>query len=165
MPLHMANWAVKYFIPARTGSGTALLRLRAHTTTFQNFLCAGERLHISWYYNNAFLTFSSSNTNPGHLLIKFRNICIFPELQKGISEILAIATSWHVESVISALEAKIMYAIQKFVLAATAWDIFDHHRTDPCLKWAIVCSLKLGHESCFTRPGAYLWRHIRVLHV
>jgi len=164
-PLHMANWAVKYFVLAKTGDRTTLLRLHTHTTTFQNFLCAGERLHISRYYNNAFLTFSSSNTDSRHLLIKFGNICTLPELQKGISEVLAIATSWHVEGVISALETKIIYAIQKFVLAATAWNIFDHHRTDPCLKWAIICFLKLGHKSCFTRPGAYLWIHRRVLHV
>jgi len=65
------------------------------------------------------------------------------ELQKSISEVLALATSWHVESAIFTSEAKIMYAIQKFVLAATARDIFNHHRADPCPKWAIIFFFKL----------------------
>jgi len=161
----MANRVVKYFIHAVTSNGTTLLRLHTHTTTFQNFLCAGERLHISRYYNNAFLTFSPSNTDSRHLLIKCESNCRLPELQKSISEVLAIATSWHVESAIFALETKIMYALQKFFLAATAWDIFYHHRADTYFKWAIICSVELRHESCFTRLGAYVCRNRRTLHM
>jgi len=135
--------AAKYCLSAKTSRGITLLRLHTHTTTFQSFLCASERLHISRYYNDAFLTFSSSDTHSRHLIKKIASIRRLMELQKGISEVLAFAASWHVERAIFTLEAKIVYAIQKFLLAATAWDIFNHHRADPCLKWAIIFFFKL----------------------
>jgi len=161
----MANGVVIYLKSAVTNRGATLLRLQTRTMTLQNFLGAGERLHISRHYNNAFLTFSSSYMDSRHLLVKFESICRLPELQKSVTEVLAIATSWHVESAVFAFEAKVVYTIQKFVFAATTWDISHHYRADPCLEWAIICPLKLRHKSCFTGSGAYLRRNEGVLHV
>jgi len=136
----MANGPVKYVISAKKSRGTTLLRL---LRTFQSFLWTGERLHISRGYFNAFLTFPSSHTQSRHPIKKIASICRLVELQEGISEVLALATSWHVEGAIFAPEAKIVYAIQKFGLAATARNIFNHHRADLCLKWAIIFFCKL----------------------
>jgi len=96
---------------ARPGSRPTLVGWRTQTTTFQNFFGAGDWLHISRCNYNAFLAFSTSDTDSRHLVIKSQSIYRRVEINKSISKILAFAPSWHVEGAIFALEPKGVYAI------------------------------------------------------